>query len=403
MKNLGYYIYLYFYLFVPVISGSYRKICYLLYFAIAIFVLLKHKQEAHKVMCYLEYITKSVMVLFAYVTINTFVNGADPIIFTADLSMIIVPYVSVLSFLALYEHKRRHNIASDLLTVSLTASIISLIMYISPSVGHFFRYLQAGDELQSVIRFYEDGRGYGIAGSLFFGYSIVQAIIVFISLIYIEGYKKYASMVIILASMLLNARIGLFLLVALLFVNYLFFTPITQIVKASFGIGIVVLSIIVSGIYKHFQHSIDWLMEGIYMTSDFLFDTEFGPSGGHFSGLADSFLIWPQGYMDWIFGSGEYILYGSSRGGSDIGLILQLNWGGLIFFVLLIVPYLYIIKKSLISKNYIFSLMVMISIAIGNWKGDLFMQSNFIFITICLFYILICKNEIIINNHSRLQ
>lgn len=377
--------------------------CYAIYFLVALYVLMKHKQDAKGAMCKLKFMTWYIALLFVYVVFNTFINGANSIILTATIGMVILPYISVLSFIALYEYKRRKNIASDVLTVSIVASIISLTLFFIPSLGRFFLFLQAGDELQEIMRFYEAGRGYGIAGSLFFGYSIIQAIVVFISIRYISGNRKYVYMVAIFASIILNARIGLFLLAALLIMNYCFFTSSSQIIKSLLGIGLVILFVVESGVYRYFENSIDWMMEGFYITSDFLFNTEFGPSGGHFSGLADSFVIWPRGVQEWLLGSGKYLLYGSSRGSSDIGFILQLNWGGLLYLFLLITPYLYMMKKSFQAKDYIFALMILFSIVIGNWKGDLFMQSNFLFIVTSLFYLIICKNETIVNNHSRIQ
>lgn len=402
MKNWGYYLYLYFYLFVPVIGGSYRKICYIIYFLVALCVLMKHRNESKRVIRDLKFITKSVVILFVYVVFNTFINGADSIILTATVGMVIVPYTSVLSFITLYKYKKRNDIASDMFIVSVVASVISLILYLIPSLGQFFLFLQAGDEQRNIMRFYEAGRGYGIAGSLFFGYTIIQAIIILIALRYVSGNTKYVYMVVIFASMILNARIGLFLLAALLVMNYCLFTSISQIVKSLLGVGFVVFLVMKFRLYSYFENNINWMMEGFYMTSDFFLNTNYGPSGGHFSGLAGSFLIWPRNVYEWLMGTGEYLLYGSNRGSSDVGLILQLNWGGLVYLFLLIVPYLYMMKNSFNAKNYIFILIVILSIAVSNWKGDLFMQSNFLFITTCIFYIKIYKNEEVINNHSRI-
>lgn len=402
MKNFGYYLYLYLYLFVPVVGGSSRKTYYIIYFLVALFVLLKYKKQSKIAMRKLGFVTWSIVLLFAYVVFNTIVNGANPIIFTATIGMVIVPYTSALSFIALYDYKRRRDIASDMLTVSIAASVISLTLYLIPALGEYFLFLQAGDELRSIMRFYEDGRGYGIAGSLFFGYSIIQAIVVFITLRYIKGNRKYVYIVVIFASMILNARIGLFLLAALMIMSYCLFTSARQVIKSLLGIGIIVLFVIESGVYQYFKNSIDWMMEGFYMASDFLFNTDYGPSEGHFSGLADRFLIWPKGMQEWLIGSGKYILYGSNRGSSDVGFILQLNWGGLVFFLLLLTPYIYMMKQSVQTKKYNLVLIILLSIGIGNWKGDLFMQSNFLFITTILYYTTICKNETVNDNHSRI-
>lgn len=402
MKNLAYYLFLYLYLYVPVINGPIRKIIISIYFFVALYVMHKYKRFLVGALQELKPITYSIIYLTVFVIANTMINGADPIILTATFSMVITPYISALSFIGLYKAKKRKNLISDLFTVSIVASMISLILYFVPPLGEYFQLLQAGDDFKSLTRFYEDGRGYGIAGSLFFGFSIIQSIIIFLVLKYVNGYKKFFYIAIIFFSIILNARIGLFLLVALFSVNYILLSSFKQVCKMLIGITIIIIIFVKVGLYNYFSHNIDWMMEGFYMTSDFLLNTNFGPEGGHFSGLAGYFIVWPQGIFEWLTGSGIYLLYGSNRGSSDIGLILQLNWGGLIYVFLLITPYIYMIKKSFQAQNYILFLIIILSIIIGNWKGDLFMQSNFIFITTILFYIRICKNEKIINNHGRI-
>ena len=169
------------------------------------------------------------------------------------------------------------------------------------------------------------------------------------------------------------------------------------------AIIIFVAIIIETGVYKEFQESLDWTLEGFYMVSDFLFNTNYTNGFGHFNGLAGSFLIWPQNIQEWVMGKGIYLLYGDKGYSSDVGLILHLQWGGLIYLFLLLCPLLFLIKKGIQHKSWWYVTIILMTLLLGDWKGDLFTQSNFLFIAIILYLLKIKKYEIDFCRYSRIQ
>lgn len=399
MKDFGYFIYLYLTIYVPVIAGSARRYFILLYLLIAIIIIFKNKNISTKIFNQCKVIGISVIYLVIYVAINVFMFHADSIILTATFSMTIVPFTSAIALSTLFILKKRTDFIKDFIKVAVIASIISIFLYLIPGLGKNILFLMAGDETNSVQRFYDSGRGFGIAGSLFFGYSIIQAIAAFLCIKYYNKIKGYFYTFLILISIILNARIGLFVFITLLLVNYLVLSSIKQTLKMLFTITVVISLVIWTGIYKEFQDSIDWTMEGFYMVSDFLFETNYTSGYGHFSGLAGSFLIWPNNIIEWIFGRGIYLFQGYKGYSSDVGFILHLNWGGLIYLFLLLMPLLILIKKCAQTKNWTIVIITLATLIICDWKGDLFTQSNFLFIIVTLFLLTNRRNEINICNY----
>ena len=399
MKSFLYFFYLYLVVYVPVISGSIRKFNILLYLFIALIIIFRHKKISYNIFRECRPIWFSIVYLTFYVVLNVLFNNADSIILTATFSMTIVPFFSVLALSTLFILQKRKDFIKDFIKVATMASVISVILYLIPQLGKSILFLMSGDDADSVQRFYDEGRGFGVAGSLFFGYSIIQAIAAFLCMKYNNKIKGYFYTLLILISIILNARIGLFVFIALLLVNYLALSSIKQTIKMIFAISIVICIVIWTGLYHEFQGSIDWTLEGVYMVSDFLLGTNYTNGYGHFSGLAGSFLIWPNNTMEWIFGRGIYLLQGYKGFSSDVGFILQLNWGGLIYLFFLLLPLLIIVKNSIKTKNWTFIIIVLTVLIICDWKGDLFTQSNFLFIIITLFLLTNRRNEINICNY----
>lgn len=401
MKNFWYFVYLYLTMYVPVIAGSARKICILLYLLVALIIIFRNQKVSAKIFNQCKAIGIAIFSLVLYVVTNVFLFHADPIILTATFSMTVIPFASVIALATLFIAKKRTDFISDFIKVAVVASTISVILYIIPPLGKSILFLMAGDEGNSILRFYDAGRGFGFAGSLFFGYSIAQAIAAIFA---IKGKSKYKYLFVtmILISIILNARIGLFLFIALLMIHYSTASSIKHTIKSLFAVIILIVIIIETDIYKEFQESIDWTLEGFYMASDFLFNTEFSNGFGHFSGLAGSFLIWPQDIQEWITGKGIYLLYGSKGYSSDVGLILHLQWGGLIYLFLLLWPLLLLIKKGIQHKSWWYVTILLMTLLLGDWKGDLFTQSNFLFIAIILYLLKIKKNEVNFCHYSRI-
>ena len=180
MKSFLYFFYLYLVVYVPVISGSIRKFNILLYLFIALIIIFRHKKISYNIFRECKPIWFSIVYLTFYVVLNVLFNNADSIILTATFSMTIVPFFSVLALSTLFILQKRKDFIKDFIKVATMASVISVILYLIPQLGKSILFLMSGDDADSVQRFYDEGRGFGVAGSLFFGFSIIQAIAAFL-------------------------------------------------------------------------------------------------------------------------------------------------------------------------------------------------------------------------------
>ena len=84
--------------------------------------------------------------------------------------------------------------------------------------------------------------------------------------------------------------------------------------------------------------------------------------------------------MDFLFGTGQNI-FGREGDSSDIGYVINLYYGGLIFSLLLYLAYFILIMAfykggSVVEKNI--SICLLVYLAIANVKGNVFIPSELI-------------------------
>lgn len=333
----------------------------------------------------------SLYFLLLYVVIQT-LFGSNIVVLKATLRALIVPLLNVYSLSCLFRRYERKDFIQDFITVSTIAAIVSLLLFFMPSIAERIRDLTgATEQLNNDAR----DRGYGIASSLFSGYPLIQSWGAFLSLMYGKSKNKYIQFFLIFLSITFNARTSLFVLAAMILIHYFIFSSMKQIftmlICVALGIGIFVFS----GLYNQFADIFDFVLEAFLITSDFMLGTSFTNGAGHFSGLADTFLIWPDNLKEWIVGNGSYMLTGSAKGASDIGFIIQLNYGGIIYLLLLAYPVLHIIKELYNKKMWEFFWYLSITIILLDWKGDMFLQTNFVFLILSLYL-----NSYLFGNHA---
>lgn len=374
-------IYLYFILFFPVFE-SLSKISLLAYLVIDFFVLSRNAKECRYILKQLDPYRKSLIWLLVYLVTVVCVFGYDWVILIAFFRNVLIPLINLVSFCTVWVKSTKRNIISFLIKVSMVASFISIVLYFVPGFAATITSLITSNDAE---RFISEGRGYGFAGSLFYGYSLLLSIVAFLCLNYESSKWRFLKTIIILAPCVLNARIGLFVFVGLQFWHLLFFSSIKDIIRMALGSITVIVIIYVSGIYRYFESSLDFALDAVYITSDFLFNTEFGDGSGHFTGLAGNQLIWPNTVWEWIVGRGEYILFGSRYGASDVGIVLQINYGGLIYVILNLVPYLMCIISAYKEKIKEPIGWLVIIVFISDWKGDLFLQANVALLILMLY------------------
>lgn len=255
------------------------------------------------------------------------------------------------------------------------ASLITLLLILNPGFDRWYESVQLDAYYERYESFEFRYRAYGISENLTFTYSYVLGFFAGYSLLVLNE-KKY--LIIPFFSMLLgivyNARIG--------FVAILIFLLIVVLQKRWKNIlYFFILLVIVIGGYSFLSDekillnllNNNWAIDFFYQVSDTFFGTNLSMYGNTFEFLSSSFFVFPQSLEEWIVGSGKS-LFLAYENNTDIGYLLQLNYGGMVFLslIMLFVIYTSIRLFKVLTSVHWFPLFFTLSVLILNFKGFIF-------------------------------
>ena len=312
--------------------------------------------------------------IFTFTLFRSAIGGDDIYVYTtfiAFVEIVILPYCLIRFFMV--SKKNNLDIYNFLFILGALASIITFLCFINPSFDYFVRnYLQSVD-----VQLQEDlFRGFAISGESTYGYGVIQAMICSLWITKIENikYKWFVLFVpFMILSILLNARVGLVILgiFVLLFliikhkVKYIIYTiPVIYIVI--FFASQIDLYSINPATAKWLESYVDELFSG--MNGDI-------QNSATLYTLTHRMAIFPESSFQWIFGRGVS-LFGGNTISSDVGYILQLNYGGVIYVILLILLLMsmYKVQHRVLDKSII--LLFVVAFLIGNFKGMFLLNSG---------------------------
>ena len=289
------------------------------------------------------------------------------------------------------------QIISLLYWTCFIASIFTLVLLTNKSFDTYYQTIQLDDFDQYADMAFRY-RAYGISENLTFTYSYVMGFFAGYTLLVIRKniFLIFPFLLFVLAIMF-NARIGI---VALL----LFFIIILVQKKFSNIIITVVLALIVlaavaikySDLTAMMVSNKEWALHFFYDISDSIFGTHYA-STSEMDQLTNSFIIFPDTFFHWVFGNGESLFLKTGGGNSDIGYIIQLNYGGLLFLIQILVMMMffsYRLCKTLTWRHWFVSIFIC-SIIILNFKGFIFAATpgGRILFFLYVFYIYMYPNK----------
>jgi hypothetical protein len=145
-------------------------------------------------------------------------------------------------------------------------------------------------------------------------------------------------------------------------------------------------------------------MSGFNETINYLTGNDTGKLH-HFNELTDNMIVIPDNIIPTLIGTGKDLFYGGYNEHSDIGYIIQLNYGGLIYCLLLLGLILYMsFRLRKYPNNQWFSYLFLGTVLICNWKGYfIFTNIGFRLLSILYFYYILGSKESEINKspHTR--
>lgn len=316
-------------------------------------------------------IIKQKSILFCFIAIllysifRTIIGGSPTHIYTTIVAIIeafFLPII-ILSFC----EKNNIDMYKSIIVVGIIACIITIGCLINPNVDLFFKNLMAENDVYERMSY----RSYGFSDGLTFSYGIILATTCGLILLYSTENKYYVFLIPIFAvSIIVNARTGILVLILIIMVYFM----INK--RKIFGFILPVIILII--LFSFFISSMDtendtfkFAMDFFKQMGDFLYGTN-RSDASTIDVLLGRMIVLPEYIDEWFFGRGISI-YLNARQTSDVGFIIQLNYGGIVYMVMLFSLVYYLLRD--ISNKYI--LLYLLSVLIvSNIKGNFLINSG---------------------------
>lgn len=382
MKNSIYYIIalclLYIYLHNPILSFTGLGALKFLYLFLPFLIL-------PQVRCLIK---SQKRVLYSFIAITffgvfrTLLGGDSTYIYTSIIACI---EVFIIPIILLYVFAKWNiDITKALLGVAAISCLITVVSLFNPSFHSLIRGLMVEDEILEK-RIY---RGYGLSEGLTYAYGIILGMIGGFSLPYLSKYKWFMLFLpLIILSIMVNARTGMLIfggcIGVYLISNYKIGLKLLFILSV---IGVILsytpITFSLSDIAFEEEYTAIFIEEFFNQLSDTFLGTDKAMSSTTDT-LFKEMIVWPNSLDEWIIGRGESIFLGAEN--SDIGYILQLNYGGLVYLLLVIVLLCQLLKQ--IDSVFVKSILIL-TFLVANIKGEFVINSGGfrLFVLICYVY-----------------
>lgn len=309
------------------------------------------------------------------------------LVFTLEL--MIVPYA-----LTDFFYKKYHlDINKNALYICIIAGAISLFLLLNPDIATLLKteYFKYPEIAQKNFPW----RGFGISDGLLFSYPIVEGFA--IGLIIIGGvgtYKNkwiyYSGCLLMLCAIIPNARSGFIPIITAIIILSLLRPG--RVVKISIIVAVFVSifsALLIDFIDKNeaLNKTYEWSLTFFDIFSSLLS----GEKVENAEALLDTMIIFPQSIDEWLIGSGRIL--STESDGSDIGYIVRLNFGGIVYIFIIIVFLLYLFSK-LKRIDYKVAILWIITALYANYKGDFLINTPLSrFLMLYYVYIILLRNK----------
>lgn len=330
------------------------KLLYLLPFA---FLYGTYRKD---LVCY----SKTVIVTFiiiVYTLLHVLLGGDSTYFHNAIVALIEVVLCGIV--LAHFIVKSKINYTELIVWFGIVSAALTIVCILLPDVNNFIKndIVVTNDSLLITER-----RGFGLSDSLTYNYGMVMSVVFLILLTDSNLKYYYFAMPFIFLAAIVNARTGALIMMVCL-VAYLCLN-IKEGTKKIINILIIFLiAFFVVGVGFLSSETLSFATDLFYELYDF---TTGSDMASHSSGeelTSNHFTVLPETLDGWIFGTGDFLYDDSSRR-TDSGLMLSLNFGGLIYILLIILYVFSILRKSITGKEVIlFSIIVVIAFLKGQF------------------------------------
>ena len=308
------------------------------------------------------------------------------------LESFVISYFILSVFADFFTEKKWENL---IVLVGTIAAVITLFLILNPSLNEYVRSNVIIETLDTVSESEWSFRGFSVAESSAYSYGIVQGLVLALCLFKVKDSPLYILPILLLfVSILFNARIGFvpagFALALILFSGKIKLKSLVLLVLILF-LGEWLLYD--SAFSEQNESSLTW---GLNFFSDTLNMVKGEDDGSNYTVLFNEMLFFPETLIGFLFGEGKDLF--GLRGGTDIGYILQLFKGGIVYLLLLLCFLWFLFKRSYkYSENKFIPILFFITILIVNIKGNAFFLSNGFFRLFISYYVYIIFSQRNIN------
>ena len=332
------------------------------------------------------------IILYSFVV--KFLTSSEAIYAQTNLFLLVESLFNAFTLAYLLIWIFEKNAEKVFLWCSVVAAFISVFLILNPAMNDFVRnsLLIAERELDADFMLF---RSFGISESLLFTYPISLGIASCLCLEYAKKKSLYYLLLpFLLIAVMFNARIG--------FVPVFVYLGYRIIMARDFSFifrfaGLLLIGFLIldySGILEEYEATVTWLMDGFTEITNLLSGKE-GDKKGNVDVLSNM-IIFPESIGGIIFGTGKDVYLLSSVGHSDIGYILQLYYGGIVYVVLLFLFIFSVYRK--LRRNNIqnkwFSYVFLITIFLCNVKGYFITTNSGMRTLMLLSFIFLLNGEI---------
>ena len=388
-KKIVLVIILYLYLFNPLFFfmggiGS-IKILYLLLFVL----LFNHGKSFGGDLKMVRKEKKFFILLLVYTFLRTLIGG-EMVEFYKHVILIIENYFLPMAILFFAYKNSIHNkneFFKLLLITGCVAAIISTACIVNPAIHDFVQYQLQVVNTKSFL-YQSRMRGFGLCEALTYSLGIIEGMILGWGFLNIKEYKWILFFSpLFLATIMLNARTGIIVCLFAV-ISYLLCSGFKYKRWIIAGLGFFAVYLLILLFLNFYGFSEEQMFFIMDFSNQITEAEEVGihEQSGAIGALTTRHLVWPEG-LDWIFGKGYVIFARAGSKNSDIGFIQQLNYGGLLYFLLLmgfIVAIFQRLWKIKIPRDVL--LFMIIAFAIGNFKGNFIINSGGFRLMILFYY-----------------
>ena len=342
------------------------------------------------------------LLLLLYICVRASISGDYHFILMHFLSVILIfvflPYI--LDIVRKKTNNPESTIVRSILIVSSIASVISMYCLLSPNFNLFIKETIIQYTSEDYL-FDEESRGFGLASLLTSNYGYIQGTIAAIGCFYWKDNKWFVCFLpFIILSALINARTGALIAVGGIL---LFSLSKSNLIKTTFAFIAVYLAVLNLEPMMRFlninEDTISWIMFFTDEANSIVLGQGIEESRTA-QDLFEKMWVLPDNSIQWIIGRG-FLLFRNTQGlpSSDVGWIVQLNYGGLVYLGLICLIILYCTRRLINFGEVKMAFFFLFAFLIVNTKSSFYPMKTHFFLM--MFIYMICSNKLLPLNNDR--